>query len=429
MKKQSKLILGLIVTLIISACSSDDNSTTPVPTPTPTPTPTPLPPPANFATFQPADVVIGQANFTSSGERQGGTVPDANTLMQPYGNTIVSNNSLFISDTVDNRLLIFNTIPTANNTTANFALGQSDLTSNLRGITATRFVNTTTGAIVGNQLFLVSEIGNRILIWNNVPTTGGLISANVVVGQTNFTSSQVNCSATGLNAPKSISVTNSKIVVADTNNHRVMIWNTIPSTNNKSADIVLGQANFTGCLKNTGASIPTASSLNSPSGVWTDGTRLVVLDTRNNRVLIWNAIPITNNKPADLVLGQSDFANNVQNDNNQDGVADTAPTARTLFLPNFGVYSDGSQLYVSDTKNNRILIWDSFPTSSFQPADRVLGQSDFVHATANDDNQDGTPDTTSSQRTLNTPVGVYQHGKHLIITDRGNNRVLIHSKK
>jgi len=30
----------------------------------------------------------------------------------------------------------------------------------------------------------------------------------------------------------------------------------------------------------------------------------MVADTQNNRVLIWNSIPTQNNQPADLVLGQ-----------------------------------------------------------------------------------------------------------------------------
>jgi hypothetical protein len=36
--------------------------------------------------------------------------------------------------------------------------------------------------------------------------------------------------------------------VSDFYNHRVLIYNTIPATNNASADVVIGQANFTNNL-------------------------------------------------------------------------------------------------------------------------------------------------------------------------------------
>ncbi len=142
-------------------------------------------------------------------------------------------------------------------------------------------------------------------------------------------------------------------------------------------------------------------------------------------MLIWNSFPTTNFQPADLVLGQSDFTHNQYNDDNQDGVADATPTARTLFDPYVGVWSNGRQLFVTDSSNNRVLVWNSFPTTNFQPADEVLGQSDFVHDQYNDDNQDGTPDATASARTLNYPVGVFVRRDKLLITDNGNHRVLV----
>ena len=46
------------------------------------------------------------------------------------------------------------------------------------------------------------------------------------------------------------------------------------------------------------------SVLNHPTKVTTDGTRLIVADTYNHRVLIWNKIPTENYSPADVVIGQ-----------------------------------------------------------------------------------------------------------------------------
>jgi hypothetical protein len=60
----------------------------------------------------------------------------------------------------------------------------------------------------------------------------------------------------------------------------------------------------------------------------------------------------------------------------------------------------------------------------FVGADRVLGQGDFTHNTANDADQDGTTDGQPSARTLNAPSGLAWTPGQLIVTDAGNHRVL-----
>ena len=70
------------------------------------------------------------------------------------------------------------------------------------------------------------------------------------------------------------------------------------------ATLVLGQPNFTTTTENLTAS---ASGLRLPTAVASDGVRLVVADTNHNRLLIWNRIPTINNQPADVVVGQPDF--------------------------------------------------------------------------------------------------------------------------
>ena len=75
-----------------------------------------------------------------------------------------------------------------------------------------------------------------------------------------------------------------------------------------------------------------------------------------------------------------------------------------------------------------MLIWNTFPSTNFQPADAVLGQSDFVHNAYNDDNQDGSPDggvnSIPSARTLYYPEGIILVRDRLIVSDRENHRVL-----
>ncbi len=76
---------------------------------------------------------------------------------------------------------------------------------------------------------------------------------------------------------------------------------------------------------NAGAAAPTA--LNAPQGACTAGTKLIVADTPNNRVLIYNHIPAGNDVPADVVVGQADL---ISSSANQGGSAAAANTLSSL---------------------------------------------------------------------------------------------------
>jgi len=385
----------------------------------------------DLVSFQAASVVIGQVDFTETTSNQGGA-PGANTVAGPYGNPGVANGILYLPDYSNNRLLGFNSIPAINNSAANFVLGQVNFSSTTAAVSALGFSGTQTVAFDDNKMFLAENSANRILIWNSIPANGG-VPADIVLGQADFDISTAGvCSSTGLSNPETLWAVNGKLIVTDSVHNRVLIWNTIPSSNNIAADLVLGQQDFDHCgandTDNDGASdTPSASTLFSPAGVWSDGNRIVVLDNSNHRVLIWNSFPSTNFAPADVVLGQSDFTHNAANDDDQNTVSDGAPTVRTLSGPYDGVYSNGRQLYVADTNNNRVLIWNEFPTSNFTPADVVLGQANFTLNAPNDDNADGATDSASA-RTLNFPSGIYLHGNQLIVAEGSNSRYLIYNE-
>ena len=378
-----------------------------------------------FSNFQAASVVIGQANFNGNSPNQGGAV-GANTLSYPYGKPAVYNGILYVTDYGNNRVLGFNTVPTSNNASADFVLGQPGLGDSGPGNAANQMYGPLTVTASNGKLFVTDYANSRILIWNSAPTTSNQ-PADVVVGQTGFGVSNPSCTQTGLNYPYSISTPGGKLIVADENNNRVLIWNTIPTTNGAPADVVLGQSDFTHHMYNDDnqdgfPAGPTARTLFYPTDVWSDGTKLIVVDNYNDRVLIWNTFPTANFTPADVVLGQSDFTHHTPNDDNQDGSYD-GPTARTFYYPTY-IDSNGTQLFVTDYENHRVLIWNTFPTANFTPADVVLGQSDFTHNVYNDDNQDGSTDGPTA-RTLYYPAGVYLFETKLFVTDYYNSRYLI----
>jgi hypothetical protein len=215
--------------------------------------------------------------------------------------------------------------------------------------------------------------------------------------------------------------------VADSSNSRVLIYNKIPTKNGQKANVVLGQNNFKTCVvlnNGTGSTgSPSAANFSYPAGVWTDGKRLVVTDEDENRVLIWNKFPKKNFQPADIVLGQPGFSSNVINNNGSNGSG--PPSASNMNMPYDGVYSNGTQLFVDDQMNNRILVWNTFPTANFAPADVVLGQPNFACGVENNDGT-GCHEGGPSANNLSEPAGVSQVGKQLIVAD-GNGRYLIYN--
>lgn len=170
----------------------------------------------------------------------------------------------------------------------------------------------------------------------------------------------------GLNWPYKPIVVNGKFIVSDSGNNRVLIYNSFPTKNLQSADIVIGQFTMLNAMPNKSYFDVTSSGLRRPLGVASDGTHLAVVDNGNNRVLIWNAIPTMNDTPADVVIGQADFSGR------------DADLSATRMNSPMGVMFLNGKLYVLDSNNNRILIWNTIPTSNGQAADMVLGQNDFV---------------------------------------------------
>jgi hypothetical protein len=89
---------------------------------------------------------------------------------------------------------------------------------------------------------------------------------------------------------------NGKLIVADPANHRVLIWNAVPSTSGVPADIVLGQADFVSSVPGSDA-----ARMNAPSSVAVLNGKLVVSDTGNSRLLVFNQIPATSGVAADRI--------------------------------------------------------------------------------------------------------------------------------
>ncbi|MGY5848398.1 hypothetical protein ACW6QP_13395 [Salegentibacter sp. HM20] len=172
-------------------------------------------------------------------------------------------------------------------------------------------------------------------------------------------------------APRGVFVANNMLFVSDTGQNRVFIWNTIPTTEFAEPDVILGQELIEDSGRNSNASV-SSKTLHYPSGLWSDGEKLIVADAWNHRVLIWHTLPTKNAQPADVVLGQPNFETNQPNVEGQAA----NPKANTLNWP-YGVFSDGKSLWVADTGNRRVLFFDDIPIENFAAADKVIGKPDF----------------------------------------------------
>ncbi len=307
-------------------------------------------PTSNNAT---ADVVIGQPDFSSNGQNQNGS-PSANTIKNPRG-VFSDGTRLFIADTGNNRILVFNTMPSSNNTAADLIIGQPDMFTVSPGTNANKFHNPYNMFVDKNtgKLFIADDGNQRVLIFNTIPTKDNA-SADVVVGQTNFISSGGSATSGKFSRALSAIVADNKLVVDDYSDSRVLIWNTVPTTNGAIADVVIGQKNFTSSSANQGQASPSANTLYWPVDIGYDGKRLYVLDGNNFRLLIYNSIPTTNNISANFVIGQSDFISRNQN------AAGTATPSTLRAVNNLLVLDD--KIILSDWLNQRVLIYsDELP--------------------------------------------------------------------
>lgn len=359
-----------------------------------------------------ADLVIGQVDFTSGSYNQGGDV-GANTLNRPNF-VYLHGTRLFVAEDGNNRVLIFNTVPTENNAFADVVIGQADFNSGEADQGGSLGANTLDWPCAiysdGTSLLVVDQDNHRVLIYNTIPLVNN-VSADVVIGQSSFSSGGSSVAVNRMHYPESIYSDGTRLLIADGYNHRVLIYDTIPTTSGASADVVIGQEDFTSGSINQGGN-PAANTLNRPSSIYYDGTRLFIAGRYNNRVLIYDMIPVVNNASADVVIGQVDFTESTSNQGEKlSATSQKYPTAS---------FTDGQYLAISEKGNHRVLIYNTIPTTNNAAADVVIGQADFENNTANQG-------SGADGGTMNWPSSVHIYEGKLFVSDSANHRVLVYN--
>jgi len=233
---------------------------------------------APFSTGEAASIVIGQSTFTSNSNDHTGT-----TFNGPIGIAFDSAGNLWVADNGNSRVLEF-PAPFSTGEAASIAIGQVSLTTNVIGLTATG-LNGPTGLAFDSSgnLWVAANIQDRVLEYLAPLSTHE--AANIVIGQSSFTTRSFVTTSTGLDYPYSLAFDSSgNLWVSDYFNNRVLEY-PAPLSTFEAASVVIGQSSFT-----TNSTNVTPTTLNSPEGVAFDsGHNLWIADNANARVLQYGA--------------------------------------------------------------------------------------------------------------------------------------------
>lgn len=345
--------------------------------------------------------------------------PAADTLFGPRGGCLAGPwGPLFICDTGHHRLLIWSTPPHEDQAPADLVIGQPDFASegrNAKGAVGAATLNVPTGVAAGDGVLAIADAWNhRVLIWFAYPDWSNR-PADVVLGQADFTGGLANRggdapTASTLNWCYGVAIEDGRLFVADTGNRRVLMWERIPTEHGAPADLVLGQRDFTTRDENAGGGAG-ALGMRWPHGMAMIDGGILVADAGNNRIMAWRALPSANGVACEFVVGQAGMEGL---DHNQ---AAYYPTARSLNMP-YGLTVMGDRLIVADTANSRLLGFDAHDLAMDEAATRLAGQSSFSDK---GDNRW----QAATRDSLCWPYNIASSGETAVIADSGNNRVLL----
>ena len=328
--------------------------------------------------------LFGQSDFSSRQPNQGQPEPGPGSLLQPTA-VAVSPTELFIADSANNRVLA---VPYTTNSigTATRVLGQDNFNLNAPNLVEGRELRLTNGVgtaaeagIVADfksnppHLYVADTFNNRILGYRDLRIIKPGDRADIVIGQPDFSRTLINYPSNDQNSPNSRGLFGptgllldpaGNLYVADTGNGRVLRFpdpfgqtGTLPAAN-----LVIGQRNFTSNLLDG-----SATTMRSPYGLaFASNNGLLVSDATLNRILYFPGAPdqLISGEAATIVFGQTDFTSSSSGTANDDN----------RFSAPRGIATDSDdRLYISDTGNGRVVIFERAPAQRNDPrSSRIL---------------------------------------------------------
>jgi uncharacterized protein (TIGR03437 family) len=401
-----------------------------------------------------ADFVIGQRDFFSTNRLGPGTAVSSG-LSLPTGLAVDKSGNLFVIDTGNNRILRFPKPYAQTEQLPNLVIGQTSLNcatciqSNSGGISArTIAVAVNNNSLVyspgitfdtqGNLWF--TDTGNNRVLRYPVSALGDNASnapaADLVLGQLDFVTSTappINTDAlqskTVLLQPQGLAFDPSgRLYVADSPPfNRVLVYppNLSPQTfdNGRAALRLMGFV-----APRPGTPPPTVNEVQfaNPAGVFMLGNRPGVVDTGNNRLLLFDPYeqwPSDGSSPHATSAGPVGQAAYSINKINRDV---PEPRNNSLYLPSFAVATPSNELFVVDSGNNRVLVFPTNGLGTAAVATRVLGQDDFFFRAPNliEGRELNFSPTATNAADGGMWIDTVSDVPHLYIADTYNHRVL-----
>ena len=383
------------------------------------------------------DLVLGQTSLSGRSSNAGGLSSTSLALnigsLSKVGLAIDAQGSLWVADSGNNRVLRYAASllrgQPSNGLAADLVLGQPDFvtrTSAANIITKNGFRNPQALVFDSAGRLLVSDTLGRILVFP-AALQNNTAAIRILGLDAKLTAGSLPVSQTQLGISYGVAATAAGIIVADSQNNRVMFfppidaWQPESTQFSPSATTVVGQPDFFSYKANQGNADASASSFNFPSDVAASGTELFVADGQNNRVLVFPSSAQGLTTTATRVIGQLDFPYSGVNlvEGKEFGL-----TASGLWGSAILDYSSSPpHLYVADTQNNRVLGFKDFAAArNGQKADIVFGQPDLLRTVVNFPSGEA---TKPSAQGLHFPTGLsVDSAGNLYVADSGNGRVL-----
>ncbi|HEY5994054.1 MAG TPA: hypothetical protein VIU46_05575 [Gallionellaceae bacterium] len=328
--------------------------------------------------------VTGTTNLPSGAGALDGSNSNA-TFNAPAGITAIGT-ALYVADTNNNKIRVISiggVVSLTGTTNLASVSGSSDGAAASAAFAAPAGIGTD-----GTSLYVADTGNNKIrqinvsaLTVNSLTGTFGVAS---VPGYADGAASSVTFSA-----PAGLAISGNFLYVTDSGNNTLRSF----ALFNQQAATLAGSP-----LPNTGANgTGAAARYNLPGGVTSDGTNLYVADSANHtirKIVISNGVATT-------LAGQSGVA----------GAADGTGAAATFNNPT-GIVTDGTNLYVADSGNNKIRV---VAISSGAVTSLTGASSAAVVA--------GATDGAGGLASFNNPAGIATDGTNLYVADLANNKI------
>ncbi len=248
-----------------------------------------------------------------------------------------------------------------------------------------------------NRLYVGDKTNNRVLVFDVSSLSNGKNAANVL-GQTSFTNSGSAATQSGMNGPQGMFADPAaqKLYATDSNNNRVLVFNTSSITNGMNAGTCWARQ-----ASRTAAQHSASQVCRSPLRSTPPVTRSMSVRKTTGVVLGFDKTNITNGMNASIVYGQPNYTTS------------TSSTTRSGIDTPYGVNFDASsgKLYLSDSANNRVLVYyvDNAPDSPITLAKYKNGGTTGIPGTTLWDFDSGTQswssDATLAQSTTTKRTG------------------------